>query len=158
VEEARGDAGLSAINRFFDRIRSPAAARAASQPGQSGDFRDFAGSKYTLLVTFKRNGEPLPTPVWAGLGDDGHLYVRTEADAAKVKRVRNDPRVRVARCDIRGKPKGPLIEGRARIVAPEEEDHAEQALKAHFGLGRRIYEGTAGSAVGAMVYIEVMPV
>jgi PPOX class probable F420-dependent enzyme len=158
VEEARGDAGLSAINRFFDRIRSPAAARAAAQPGQSGSFKDFAGNKYTLLVTFKRNGEPLPTPVWAGLGENGGLYVRTEAAAAKVKRIRNDPHVRVAHCDLRGKPKGPLVEGRARIVAPDEEDHAEQVLKAHYGLGRKIYEGTAGSAVGSMAYIEVMPV
>jgi len=148
---------MSAWNRFLDRIRSPEAARAAGQAGRTGPFDELKGSKYTLLVTFKRSGEPVPTPVWAGLDEQGRLYVRTERDVAKVKRVRNDPRVRVAACDARGKPRGQLIEGRARVVAPGEEEHAEGALKSHYGLGRRVYEGTMGAASGPMVYIEVSP-
>ena len=138
-------------------MRSPKAAEAARQPGQSGDFQAFRGAKYTLLVTFKRSGEPVPTPIWAGLGENGCLYVRTERDVAKVKRVRNDPHVRVAPCNVRGKPKGPLIEGRARVVAPEEEEHAERVIAQHFGLGRRVYEGSMGAVAGPMVYIEVSP-
>jgi PPOX class probable F420-dependent enzyme len=156
VEEAWGDAGLSLWNRFLDRIRSPHAARVAGEAGRIGGFDELSGSKYTLLVTFKRSGEPVPTPVWAGLDDDGRLYVRSERDVAKVKRVRNDPHVRVARCNVRGKPRGPLIEGRARVVAPEEEEQAERVLAAHFGLGRRLYEGSVGAAAPA-VYIEVSP-
>jgi uncharacterized protein len=158
VEAARGDAGLSAIwNRFLDRIRSPHAARAAGEAGRTGGFDDLRGSKYTLLVTFKRSGEPVPTPVWAGLDEHGRLYVRSERDVAKVKRVRNDPHVRVAACNSRGKPRGQSIEGRARVVGPEEEEHAESALQSNYGLGRRLYEGTMGAASGPMVYIEVSP-
>ena len=145
------------INWVFDRIRSPAAAKAASEMGRTDDFEALRGAKYTLLVTFKRSGEPVPTPVWAGLGENGRLYVRTEHDVAKVKRVRNNPHVRVAPCNVRGKPRGPLIEGRARVVAREEEEHAERALKEHFGLGRRVYEGSMGAVAGPMVYIEVTP-
>ena len=95
--------------------------------------------------------------MWAGLGDDGKLYVRTEADVAKVKRIRNDPHVKVAACNSRGKPRGDLIEGRARIVSTDEEAHAEHAIAAHFGRGRRVYEGTVGAVAGPMVYIEVSP-
>jgi PPOX class probable F420-dependent enzyme len=148
---------MSAWNRFLDRIRSPAAARAAGQPGRTGSFDELKGSKYTLLVSFKRSGEPVPTPVWAGLDENGRLYVRTERDVAKVKRVRNNSHVRVAACNSRGKPSGALIEGSARIVSPDEEEHAEAVLKAHYGLGRRVYEGTMGAAAGPMVYIEVSP-
>jgi PPOX class probable F420-dependent enzyme len=149
---------MSAWNRFLDRIRSPAAARIAGETGKTGSFDELRGAKYTLLVTHKRSGEPLPTPVWAGLGDDGKLYIRTEADVAKVKRIRNDPHVKVASCNSRGKPRGDLIEGRARIVSPDAEEHAEKAIAEHFGLGRRMYEGTIGAASGPMVYIEVSPV
>jgi PPOX class probable F420-dependent enzyme len=157
VEEAWGDAGLSAWNRFLDRIRSPEAARVAGDAGQTGGFDILRDSKYTLLVTFKRSGEPVPTPVWAGLDERGRLYVRSERDVAKVRRVRNNPHVRVAACNSRGKPRGPVIEGQARVLSAEEEEHAEQALRSHYGLGRRVYEGTMGAAAGPMVYIEVSP-
>jgi uncharacterized protein len=141
----------------YDRIRSPKADEAGRQPGQTGDFESLRGAKYTLLVTFKRSGDPVATPVWAGLAENGRLYVRTERDSAKVRRIRNDGHVRVAASDVRGKPRGPVIEGRGRIVAADEEAHAEQALKSHFGLGRAIYEGTIGAVTGPMVYIEVSP-
>jgi uncharacterized protein len=144
-------------NRVLDRVRSPKAARVAGEKGRTGSFDDLRGAKYTLLVTHKRNGEPVPTPVWAGLGEDGKLYVRTEADVAKVKRIRNDPHVKVAKCGSRGQPRGELIEARGRIVPSEEEEHAERAIAEHFGLGRRIYEATMGAASGPMIYIEVSP-
>jgi uncharacterized protein len=145
------------MNRFYDRIRSPKAAEAAGSPGQTGDFGSLRGAKYTLLVTFKRSGDPVPTPVWAGLAQNGRLYVRTEPDSAKVRRLRNDPHVRVAACDVRGKPRGPVVEGRARVVDSDAEEYAERALEEHFGLGRRIYEGTVGRAAGPMIYVEISP-
>ena len=92
---------MSAWNRFLDRIRSPAAARVAGEKATSGSFDELRSAKYTLLVTHKRSGEPVPTPVWAGLGEDGKLYIRTESDVAKVKRIRNDPHVKVASCGSR---------------------------------------------------------
>jgi uncharacterized protein len=95
--------------------------------------------------------------VWFGLGAD-RLYVRSEADVAKVKRIRNDPRVRVAPCTVRGRPLGPPAEGLARVLNdPAEEQDAEAALQANYGLGRRVYEG-AGAVMGiAAVYLEITP-
>ena len=60
----------------------------SEDPAASG-FEHLRGHKYCLLVTYKRNGEAVPTPVWFGLAG-GRLYLRSEADAAKVKRVRNE--------------------------------------------------------------------
>jgi uncharacterized protein len=108
-------------------------------------------------VTYKRSGDPVPTPVWFGL-EDGKLYVRSEAAVAKVRRIRNDPRVRVAPCTVRGKPVGRPADGRARVLDDaRDEEHAEAALRVNYGLGRKVYE-RVGAALGAeTVYLEIIP-
>ena len=143
-------------NRFFDSIRSKKADEAAQQPGAASDLSALQGHKYALLVTFKRDGSAVPTPVWFGLAGN-KLYARTETRNAKVKRIRNNPHVRVGPCGSRGKPLGPLTEGRARIVAPEEEEHAEAAIQSNFGAGRRVYEDIDRRLGIDAVYIEVTP-
>jgi PPOX class probable F420-dependent enzyme len=144
-------------NRFYDRIRDPAARSLAGEERTVSGFEHLQGHKYCLLVTYKRGGEPVATPVWFGLAD-GKLYVRSDASAAKVKRIRNDPRSRLAPCTSRGKPVGPPAEGRARVLDQQSESGlAEAALRANYGLGRRIYE-RAGEALGTKtVYLEVAP-
>jgi PPOX class probable F420-dependent enzyme len=84
--------------------------------------------------------------------------VRTDANAAKVKRILNDPRSRVAPCTSRGKPLGPPAEGRARVLHQRLESAlAEAALRANYGLGRRIYEGASEALGTETVYLEVTP-
>jgi PPOX class probable F420-dependent enzyme len=85
----------------------------------------------------------------------GHAYVRTGEQAAKVKRIRNDPRVKLAPCTVRGKPLGPYAQGTARVVTPEEVGDAEQAIQENYGLGRTLYERSAASFEAH--YIEVVP-
>src|SRR5436309_1558760 len=84
--------------------------------------------------------DPVPARVWFGVGEGG-LCVRTEAAVGKVKRIRNDPHVRIARCTFRGKPLGLTVEGKARVLPAAEEERAERAIAANYGLGRRLYEG-----------------
>jgi len=97
----------------------------------------------------------MPTPVWFGLAD-GKVYFRTEERVGKVRRIRANDRVLVGPCDSRGKPLGPAVEGRARILPAGEEARAESAIQANFGLGRRVYKGVAGSGP-RFVYVEVTP-
>lgn len=59
--------------------------------------------KYCLLTTFRKNGEPFPTPVWFGLAD-GKVYIGSDAAAAKVERIRNNPQVCISPCSACGKP------------------------------------------------------
>jgi PPOX class probable F420-dependent enzyme len=139
---------------FLGRIRSPEAAEVTK--AETTGFEHLQGGKHCLLVTYRRSGETVPTPVWFGLAD-GRVYARSEERVGKVKRIRANPRVLLAPCDNRGKPKGPAAEGRARILAPEEEERAERAIQANFGLGRRMYEGVAMSVGPEGVYIEVTP-
>ncbi|MFI1659941.1 PPOX class F420-dependent oxidoreductase [Streptomyces sp. NPDC020472] len=59
-------------------------------------------ARYISLTTYRKDGTPVPTPVWfAAEGDE--LYVWTRIDSWKVKRLRRDARVVVAACDVRGR-------------------------------------------------------
>jgi PPOX class probable F420-dependent enzyme len=147
----------SLLNRFYDLVRHPSARSLASARATVPGFEHLRGHKYCLLVTYRRTGEAVPTPVWFGLGG-ASLYVRTEADAAKVKRIRNDPRARVGPCTARGKPIGPPADGRARVLDDEAEiAAAEAALEANYGLGRKLYERASDGLGVAAVYLEVTP-
>ena len=52
-------------------------------------------------------------------GDEGRLYVFSERDAGKVKRIRATKRVAVAACDVRGGLKGDFSAGVGRVVEDE---------------------------------------
>lgn len=144
-------------NRFYDAIRHSAARTLSDERRTVSGFDHLQGHKYCLLVTYKRDGEAVPTPVWFGLAG-GKLYVRSDASAAKVKRIRNDPRSRVAPCSARGKPLGPPAEARARVLDEQSETElAEAALKANYGLGRRLYEGASDALGTRAVYLELSP-
>ena len=79
----------------------------------------FADQKYISLETFKKNGEGVRTPVWFVL-HDAAIYAYTESDSAKVRRIRNNPRVRVAVCSMRGDVKGPWLDATASFVQGDE--------------------------------------
>ena len=51
------------------------------------------GQKYACLISFRKNGTAVPTPVWFGEKDE-KLYVMTRSDSGKYKRIRNNPKVR----------------------------------------------------------------
>jgi hypothetical protein len=142
--------------RFYGAIRHPRASELAEgAPGASG-FDHLEGHKYGLLITYRRSGEGVPTPVWFGLRD-GKVYVHTEPRTAKVKRIRANPEVRIAPCTMRGKPRGPAAEGRARILPPEEAESAEAAIQANYGVARRLYEQPLTRSSLDWVYLEISP-
>jgi PPOX class probable F420-dependent enzyme len=98
-------------------------------------FEAFAGHKYLNLETFKKSGEGVKTPVWfaaepsASLDSGGaKLYLYTIGVSGKVKRVRNNPRVKIAPCDMRGGVLGDWVEARAEIVTGEEAAHGTRLL------------------------------
>ncbi len=93
------------------------------------------GQKYISLTTFRKNGTGVSTPVWFG-EDDGKLYVMTRSDMGKTKRIRNNPRVKVARCTIRGKVTGPEFAAQARILPQEEQAHARQTINRKYWMAR----------------------
>jgi PPOX class probable F420-dependent enzyme len=93
------------------------------------------GQKYISLITVRKNGAKVPTPVW--FGEDGDkLYVMTRSDMGKVKRIRNNPRVEVAPSTIRGKITGEAFSALAQILPPEEHAHARQTINRKYLMAR----------------------
>jgi PPOX class probable F420-dependent enzyme len=93
------------------------------------------GQKYISLTTFRKNGAGVATPVWFG-EEDGKLYVMTRSDMGKTKRIRNNPQVKVAPCTIRGKVTGAEFAATARLLPPEEQARARQAINRKYWLAR----------------------
>ncbi len=142
-----------ATDRFYDRTRSPQASDVA-EAAPTGSLEDLRGRKYCVLVTYRKDGEPVPSPVWFGTGN-GKLYFQTGATAAKVRRINRTADVRVAPATSRGRPLAAPFVGAARVVPAEDEAAAERWLQANYGLGRRLYS-LFGNRL-ANVYVEVTP-
>ncbi len=90
--------------------------------GALNPFAAFIGQRYLSLETFRKNGQGVRTPVWFA-GDSPApgatppaLVVYTIENTGKVKRIRNNPRVRIAPCDARGRVRGEWVEARAEIL------------------------------------------
>ena len=140
---------------MFNRMRSTKA-REAIDAEPLGELDGLRGHKYCLVVTYRRSGEGVPTPVWFGIGD-GVVYFRSLPSNGKTKRVRATPEVRVAPCTSRGRPLGPPFVGTARIVSARQEPEAERSITANYGLSRRIYSRMVAQRVEG-VYVSVTPV
>src|SRR5438034_8526391 len=97
----------------------------------------FAHQKYLNLESFKRDGTPVQTPVWFAEEQDV-LYVYTLASAGKVKRIRRNPRIRLAPCTMRGTAIGPWVEAEATIVDATTAAHGHALLRHKYGWMKRI--------------------
>jgi PPOX class probable F420-dependent enzyme len=133
---------------------SPRKSREIGAQPRAGSFGEVRSCKRTLLVTYRRDGTPVPTPVWAAeVG--ARLYVRTERGSGKVKRLRRNSRMLVAPCTVRGKPLGPASEASSRVLAREEEAIAERVLASRYGLGRELFERAMDIMRVDMCYLEI---
>jgi PPOX class probable F420-dependent enzyme len=93
------------------------------------------GQRYMSLATFRKTGVAVYTPVWfAEEGDK--LYVMTNSKLGKVKRIRNNPNVKVAPCGMRGKITGPESSATARLIRAEQGERARRAIRAKYWVAR----------------------
>lgn len=80
-----------------------------------------------LLTTYRRDGTPVGTPVSIAVDED-RAFVRTWDTAGKFKRIRNNPEVEVAPSTVLGRPTGPAIRARARVLKGDESARAARYL------------------------------
>ena len=80
---------------------------------------ELGEERYVNLATFRKSGREVRTPVWI-VSEGERLCVYTNVTSGKVKRIRNDGRVRLAPCDARGRLRGDWVEGRASMVDDPE--------------------------------------
>jgi PPOX class probable F420-dependent enzyme len=96
---------------------------------------EIHGQRYISLATFRKTGVPVYTPIW--FAEDGDkLYFMTNSKLGKVKRIRNNPQVKIAPSTIRGKITGPEFPATVRIMRPEEYARVRQLINAKYWLAR----------------------
>ena len=125
----------------------------------NADIERLASGKYLSLTTFKKDGTAVATPVWVAR-DRQDLVVITDAGAGKAKRIRNNGRVLLAPCDMRGKVTGPSVDGNARLTDSTDTEYVAAQIKRKYGLAytaigllEKLRRRESGGSVG--IRIEV---
>ena len=78
------------------------------------DLNQFKDQEFLSLETFRKNGIGVKTPVWFAQEGDT-LYIWTVGDSGKIKRIRNNPQVKIAPCKRFGKVTGEWIAAQASV-------------------------------------------
>ena len=96
--------------------------------------------KYILLTTFRRDGTPVATPVWAVKLDGEKVGFWTSSGSGKAKRLAHTARVTVAPCDARGRLRAGTTtsEATANVVTGSDFDAIRQRVVAKYGVQTKI--------------------
>lgn len=110
-------------------------------------IEELRSEAYINLITFRKNGTAVRTPVWfVHVGDKLGIY--TNGKSYKVKRLRRNTKVEVAACNVRGKVHGPWYEGTGELVSDSAREQAVyDGLKKKYGL-RAWVALTGGKLIG----------
>lgn len=101
----------------------------------------LATARTVVLTTYRKDGTPVPTPVWVVRSGD-ELRVWTNPAAGKVKRIRNSGRVTLAPSSIRGRVRGAAVPGTASILPAAEANVVLAAIGRKYGLSGRLAQLT----------------
>lgn len=116
---------------------------------------DLTNARYISLTTRRRDGTLASTPVWVVSDDGRRLLVWTHASTWKVKRIRRDPRVLVARSSFRGRERGPRLEGHAQII---DDVDVQQLIREKYGWQKRLLERLNRGKPDTSVTISIVDV
>ncbi len=97
----------------------------------------FDNENVISIETYRKNGQPVRTPVWF-LKENGILIIHTGGSSGKIKRIRKNPKVRVAPSKFRGEPKADYIDAHAEL------DDDPETLEKYYNLIYKKY-GLMGS-------------
>jgi len=126
----------------------------AETDGQQHPFDILEGHEYIRLTTFRKTGEPVHTPVWfAQL--DGRLYVTTDPESGKMKRLRNDERVVLTPCTAWNTPTGGSVGAVGRPFT--DDGSGERALKEKYRWKMSLYRRLSGEDFVGRATLELRP-
>jgi len=114
----------------FPRLGAEPAGRGNPRPAPP----QFKG-KYLSLTTFKRDGTGMATPVWF-VADAGKIFVITDADSHKARRIHRNPAVTVAECTASGRLRSSPVPARAHILPCHQAPRARQLMARKYWLDR----------------------
>jgi len=122
----------------------------------NGKMYQFLNKDYISLETYKRSGKGVSTPVWFVIDED-KIFIRSYANSGKVKRMRNNPDVKVCPSDALGRPHGLPIKGKAIRMDGDGEIRVSQLLYRKYGLMKMSFDlwGAIKQLDWAVFVIEV---
>ena len=92
-------------------------------------------NKYISLKTFRRDGTPIPTPVWFAFDESDHqIFMTTAKKASKLKRLRHTDKVEFAFCDARGKTYSKYFSGTCKELDQNNIFQTHNLLKKKYGI------------------------
>jgi len=95
-------------------------------------------AQYVALTTYRRDGTPVTTPVWAAAEGES-LYLFTNANAGKVKRLRNSSRAAIAPCTATGKVTGAQLPAEAFNLTSDQMPKVWKLLTKKYGMAARLF-------------------
>jgi uncharacterized protein len=99
-------------------------------------FEGYLDEKFIVLETYRKTGEAVKTPVWFVIDND-ILFIRTYSDSGKAKRLRRNPRARLALSTFRGEPRGDWVEVEIRPASSQESQRIENMMQKKYGIQKR---------------------
>lgn len=121
----------------------------------SEKLAQFSG-KYINLETYRKTGQAVLTPVWF-VTEGEQVIVVTKSETGKVKRLRNNDRVRIMPSGMRGEPQGEWVQGRARFLEKDELDRALKARSKKYGFQAKLaglFSSTKGELMGISISLD----
>lgn len=104
------------------------------------NLNQFKDQDFLSLETFRKNGIGVKSPVWFA-EEDNILYMWTVGESAKIKRIRNNPQVKIAPCKRFGEITGEWVEARALMDdSTAAVRHVEKLLRKKIGFGFVIFQ------------------
>lgn len=100
----------------------------------TSELQRLGREQYVQLTTFRKSGKAVATPTWV-VADDHELYIWSERDSGKVKRVRAGSRAEVTACDLRGaKTHGATVGGKPRLLDDKDSERVRQLIIKKYGV------------------------
>ncbi len=119
--------------------------------------KTLENAQYLSFSTFRKNGNTVATPVWFARNGNS-IYLFSDPNAGKIKRLKNFSKSQVAPCDVRGKVLGDWSNTEAFIINAEEEKQAAyQALSNKYGWQMKVLDlfSWLGQKIDKRIFIKV---
>ena len=113
--------------------------------------QEISNQKYLSLETLRKNNSVVQTPVWFVIYKD-MIHVVTREDTGKIKRLRNNNKVRIALCNFKGDVKGQWVSGIVAFSSTEDMQKVLELRREKYGFIERIARFASRNKGGFIVF------
>lgn len=121
--------------------------------GRMSLVEQFGHAKYVSLTSFRKDGTGIATPVWLA-ADGGELFIVSDADAWKVKRIRRNGNVTLAVCDLRGRVAPDALQAKGTAVVLDDSG----TTRARAAIARKYWTSRVGNWAARVLRLPKKPV